>query len=272
MPEDLSAFASRLSRVRGGGGGTGKVATMSVECVCFVVMPFRPELNFFFLYIQKHIEANFPLRVRRGDTSILTKALMEKIEDEIRAADLIIGDVTYSNPNVFYELGIARAYGKSIIFLTQDEPEKAPVDLRQFEFIRYDLGRHQELIEKLENAIRNAPSQGYGQLYGKAVQFLQQFNADTGSTYSPAEFEEFRARLMRRERLEGLPDATNIFALREFFLPMIIPDTTSLAVMRKMDSWITSHGPASPPLDTAAGVRQRVAIRQQDELAKPEQS
>ena len=71
---------------------------MSSERVCFVVMPFRPELNFFYLYVQKHIQDKHGLRVRRGDTSILTKALMKKIESEIQSADLIIGDVTHSTP------------------------------------------------------------------------------------------------------------------------------------------------------------------------------
>lgn len=99
---------------------------MSPQRVCFVIMPFRPELNFFFLYLQHHLEEVHGLRVRRGDTSVLTKTLMEKIESEIQDADLIIGDISHPNPNVFYELGIARANKKPVIFLTQDEPEKAP--------------------------------------------------------------------------------------------------------------------------------------------------
>ena len=81
---------------------------------------------------------------------------MEKVEEEIQLADLIIGDISYSSPNVFYELGIARAFGKPIIFLTQEGPEKAPVDLRQFEFISYDLSKDQDLLAKLDNAVRNA--------------------------------------------------------------------------------------------------------------------
>ena len=71
---------------------------------CFVVMPFRPELNFFFLFLQRYLNERHGLRVRRGDTSVLTKALMDKVESEIQAADLIIGDITYGSPNVFYEL------------------------------------------------------------------------------------------------------------------------------------------------------------------------
>jgi len=214
---------------------------MNIERVCFVVMPFRPELNFFFLYMQKHIQEKHGLRVRRGDTSILTRALMEKIEAEIQAADLIIGDVSYANPNVFYELGIARANRKPIIFLTQEEPEKTPVDLRQFEFIRYDLAKEQDLLSKLDNAIRNALGEGYRDLYGKALSLLQEFNIATGSTYTAAEFEEFQARVMRGERLEGLPDGTNGAALREFCLPKIISEATDLPAMRKIEKWLSAE-------------------------------
>jgi hypothetical protein len=220
---------------------------MSRERICFVVMPFRPELNFFFLYIQRHIQDRHGLRVRRGDTSILTRALMEKIETEIQAAELIIGDVSYSNPNVFYELGIARANRKPIIFLTQEEPEKTPVDLRQFEFIRYDLGRDQDLLGKLDNAIRNALGEGYRELYDRALLLLQEFNSATASTYQAADIEEFQARVMRGERLEGLPDAADLAAVREFCLPKIIAEATDLAAIRKIDQWLSKQAVAALP-------------------------
>ena len=160
---------------------------------------------------------------------------------------MIIGDVTYSNPNVFYELGIARANRRPIIFLTQDEPEKAPVDLRQFEFIRYDMGKDQDLLAKLDNAVRNALGGGDRELYSNAVSFLQEFNTATASGYLVAEFEEFQARVMRGERLEGLPSPTDTHALRDFLLPKIISEATNLAVIRKMEKWLSSYGPASPP-------------------------
>jgi hypothetical protein len=227
------------------------------ERVCFVVMPFRPELNFFFLYIQKHIQDRHGLRVRRGDTSILTRALMEKVEGEIQAADLIIGDVSYSNPNVFYELGIARANRKPIIFLTQEDPEKTPVDLRQFEFIRYDLGRDHDLLVKLDNAIRNALGEGYRELHAKALVYLQEFNAATKSTYQAAEIEEFQARVMRGERLEGLPDPANAAAVREFCLPKIIAEATDLAAIRKIDQWLSAQ--ATPAAAGRARARKRAA-------------
>jgi len=89
--------------------------------VCFFVMPFRPELNFFYLYLKKYLEDKHGLEVRRGDTSILTKALMDKIETEIQSADLIVGAVTYSNPNVFYELAIRHALKKPFVQIISKE-------------------------------------------------------------------------------------------------------------------------------------------------------
>jgi len=219
--------------------------------VCFMVMPFRPELNFLFLFLQRHLHERHNLRVRRGDTSILTKALMEKIEAEIQSADLIIGDITYASPNVFYELGLARANRKPIIFMTQDDPKNAPVDLRHFEFIQYDLTRDQELLSKLDNAIQNTLGGDYAVLLEQAVALLQKFNADTSSKYLPASLEEFRARAIRGERLEGIPNP-NDAGFAEFLLPKVIAEATDISVLRKIDKWLSDaagephHGSGRP--------------------------
>lgn len=225
---------------------------MATGRTCFVVMPFRAELNFFYLYFQRYLEAQHGLTVRRGDTSILTKALMEKIEGEIQAADFIIGDVTYSNPNVFYELGIARAARKPIIFLTQEDPEKTPVDLRQFEFIKYDLASDKDFIAKLDNAVRNLLGADYRSIYDTGIELLRSFNTETGSTYSSASFEEFQARVMRAERLEGIPTGA---PLREFLLPKVISEATDIAAIRKMEKWLSSTG---TPTDQSSRVRKRL--------------
>jgi hypothetical protein len=219
--------------------------------ICFMVMPFRPELNFLFLFLQRHLQETHGIRVRRGDTSILTKALMEKIEAEIQSADLIIGDITYASPNVFYELGIARANRKPIIFMTQDDPKSAPVDLRHFEFIQYDLSRDQELLSKLDNAIQSTLGGDYAMLLDQALALLQKFNVDTSSTYLPASLDEFRARAIRGERIESIPSA-NDPGFAEFFLPKVIAEATDISVIRKIDKWLSKvasephHGNARP--------------------------
>ena len=211
---------------------------MSGQRTCFIVMPFRPELNFLFLFLQRYLNERHGLVVKRGDTQILTRALIDKIDHEIQTADLIIGDISFSSPNVFYELGLARAYGKSVIFLTQEEPEAAPVDLRQFEFIHYDLTRDRELLSKLDNAIANVMGEGYAELYRESIAILQKFNAETASTYAAAPLEEFQARVIRGESLEGIPEAVDP-GYQEFLLPKIIAEATDIAVIRKVNVWLS---------------------------------
>jgi hypothetical protein len=206
--------------------------------LCFVVMPFRPELNYFYLYIRKHIEEKYRIRVERGDTHVMTKALMDKIREQIIDASVVIGDVTGSTANVFFELGIAHAIGRPIIFLTQDPPEHAPVDIRQFEFIHYDLGHHEEFLAKLDNAIQNVLGKTYEALYEMAQGLLKDFNATTNYPHAEAAQNEFRARVMRAEAAEGVPTVNDPGVAARFLLPKIIQDATDLSVMQRIMDWI----------------------------------
>ena len=213
---------------------------MSRIPLCFVVMPFRPDLNYFYLYISKHLREKHGLRVERGDHRILTKALMDKIRDQILESDVILGDITSGNPNVFYELGLANAYGKPIIFLTQDAPKDAPVDIRQFEFIEYNLQQHEEFLRKLDNAIQNVFVEKYRLLYQDALGLIKQFNADVAFNHPSAPLEEFQARVMRGEQTQEIPSTETIDLRAEFLLPKIIQETTDVATMKRMMEWINS--------------------------------
>ena len=204
-------------------------------------MPFRPELNYFFLYIKNYLEINYKLRVERGDASILTKPLMDKIRDQILRADLIIGDVTGNNANVFYELGIAHASGKPILFLTQCPPEQAPVDIRQFEFIQYDLGKHDEFLSKLDNAIRNAFWKKYEGLYEKALELLQRFNQDAGLNCQNRDLESFQALVIRDEQTGGITPMEDEYMLMQFVLPKITNDLTDVGIISKYHEWIRGY-------------------------------
>jgi hypothetical protein len=101
----------------------------SIERRCFVIMPFSPELHYFYLYMKIHIELNHHIVCERGDDKVLTLPILDKIVDYIRNADVIIADCSGHNPNVFYELGLAHAYGKKVILITKDEIKEAPSDI-----------------------------------------------------------------------------------------------------------------------------------------------
>jgi hypothetical protein len=214
------------------------------ETVCFVVMPFRPELNYFFLYLKKYLEEKYRIRVERGDSNVLTKELMKKIADQIFSASFLIADITGANANVFFELGIAHATGKPVIFLTQDAPKDAPVDIRQFEFIHYELGRHEDFLAKLDNAVRNVlgSSLDVTQLYETARDLLKQFNLDSGFTHDQASRDEFHARLVRAADTQGVPQLEDSIRLAGFLLPKILQDATDLNVMQRVTGWLQKRG------------------------------
>ena len=212
---------------------------MSRQKTVFVAMPFRPELNFFFLYLKRHLEEAFGLAVERGDARVLTKPLMDKIRDQILRADLVIGDVSDNNPNVFYELGLAHANGKAVVFLTQKPPQDAPVDIRQFEFIEYDLSRHDELLGKIDNAVQSFFGGSYEELFEEARALLQRFNADVGLACGQAPLDEFQAKVMRGEQTGGIPPPEGEALRAQFLLPKIIADFTDPVVIRKYTAWIS---------------------------------
>lgn len=195
--------------------------------------------EFLFLYISRYLEEKLGVKVERGDARILTKPLMDKIREQILRADLIIGDVTGGNPNVFYELGLAHAHGKPIIFLTQDSPDTAPVDIRQFEFIQYDLSRDQELLTKLHSAVQNAFGPRYEALFEKAFEFLKRFNTETKANCTPAPLEEFQARVMKGEQMGSISLSDQEDLLIRFLLPKIIDDFTDSNVISLYTKWIS---------------------------------
>jgi hypothetical protein len=210
---------------------------MSRRAFCFVVMPFRPEFNYFYLYLQRHLYDKHGLRVERGDHQILTKPLMDKIREKVVEADVLLAEITSSNPNVFYEVGLAHAFGKPVIFLTQDDPSKAPVDIRQFEFIEYELSKHEDFLVKLDNAIQNVFVGKYRDLYSIAADLLKKFNAEAGSSYPAASREEFQARVMRSEQSQGIPPVDAKGILAEFLLPKILKEATDVMIMKKVMEW-----------------------------------
>ena len=219
---------------------------MGRSIYCFVVMPFRPELNYFFLYIKYHLNSKFGMRIERGDHKILTKALMDKVRDQIVECDFLIADITKGNPNVFYEIGVAHSIGKAVIFITQDELTDIPVDIRQFEFIRYDLARHEEFLSKLDNAVQNVVVKKYVSLHQHAVDILRRFNGDSDTKYLAASLEEFQARVMRFEQTQEIPPIEDGERIAKFLLPKILSDAADVGVMQQIMKWVNAAFPAAP--------------------------
>lgn len=148
---------------------------------CFVIMPFRPELGFFYRMLKASIEKGFPaVTVERGDDNYLTTTILEQIEKSITEAHVVIADCSGRNPNVFYELGMAHALGKPVVLITSDAVEQAPADIRAFEFISYANLSPDEFLAKLDNALEGVVGNPFSALYPEAVKLFKKFCKDKG--------------------------------------------------------------------------------------------
>jgi len=105
---------------------------------CFVMMPFGQWNDVYYrdVYIPAIKEAGFePVR---GDEIFSSGSVVEQIWEQIDKAKVLLADLTGKNPNVFYELGLAHAARKPVIF-TSGSLDDVPFDLRHLRVIIYDI-------------------------------------------------------------------------------------------------------------------------------------
>ena len=100
---------------------------------CFVIMPFRDELKSLYEKVRS-ICQDLKVECRRSD-EIAIGSISKGIFEEIFFADVVIADLTFSNPNVYYELAISHCIGRKTILITQEE--KIPFDIGQEYVIKY---------------------------------------------------------------------------------------------------------------------------------------
>lgn len=122
----------------------------------FVLMPFHKDFNDIYRLGIKQTAEEAGLRAERVDEQLYSESMLERIYQQITAADIIVADMTGQNPNVFYEVGYAHARGKICILLTQNASD-IPFDLKQHRHIVYDgsiLTLQQQLAPNLQWAAR----------------------------------------------------------------------------------------------------------------------
>jgi hypothetical protein len=105
---------------------------------CFVMMPFGPWYDAYYkeIYVPAIKEAGFePVR---ADELFSSGSVVEQIWEQIDKAKVLLADLTGKNPNVFYELGLAHADRKPVIF-TSGVLDDVPFDLRHLRVIIYEV-------------------------------------------------------------------------------------------------------------------------------------
>lgn len=118
---------------------------------CFVMMPFGGWFDRYYqeVYVPAIKEAG--LEPVRADELFSTGSVVEQIWEQITKAKVLLADLTDKNPNVFYELGLAHAAIKPVVF-TAARIDDIPFDLRHLRVIVYET-REPEWAPKLRKFI-----------------------------------------------------------------------------------------------------------------------
>lgn len=105
---------------------------------CFVMMPFGHWYDVYYknIFIPAIKEAG--LEPVRGDELFSTGSVIEQIWEQIQKAKILLADLTGKNANVFYELGLAHAACKPVVF-TAASLDDVPFDLRHLRVVIYDV-------------------------------------------------------------------------------------------------------------------------------------
>jgi sulfatase modifying factor 1 len=118
----------------------------------FVLTPFAPEFDEVYQQGIKPTWEELDFRVLRADEEFHVHDIMcRAICQNIQRARFIVADMTGRNPNVFYELGLAHAFGKPVILITQHKDD-VPFDLQSIPYINYGVG--EENIAELRGGLK----------------------------------------------------------------------------------------------------------------------
>jgi hypothetical protein len=125
---------------------------------CFVMMPFGQWYDLYYkeIYVPAIKEAGFePVR---ADEIFSSGSVVEQVWEQVDKAKVLLADLTGKNPNVFYELGLAHADRKPVVF-TSGVLDDVPFDLRHLRVIIYDVREpnwNQNLKTNITAYLKNA--------------------------------------------------------------------------------------------------------------------
>lgn len=157
----------------------------------FVIMPFKDKDNIFFAIKDAITKSHY--RYKRADLEHSNIMIPCKVCQDIQNSQIIVGDVSDYNPNVFFELGIAFAIGRTVK-LVKDDSFGTPSDLSGLEYIQYNPIQIDQLSDRLQEWFQQVKIDRYhydpyllGHLFKieKMALVLNNFNAkgDTTTEY-----------------------------------------------------------------------------------------
>ena len=125
---------------------------------CFFLMPFSEEFDGIYGAIKQCLnDAGFICN--RADEIMGSTPILTKILNEIMKSQYIIVDLTNSNPNVFYELGIAHTIKEARnVLLLKQKNYNVPFDINHLTYTEYDSNNLKLLTASIRSFLNESKS------------------------------------------------------------------------------------------------------------------
>jgi hypothetical protein len=132
------------------------ILTTALRPRCFVIRPFGSEHSDALCHkVLSKVLQEKGCELLQADRLHETRPTMDAIGAQIDQADLFIADLTGSDPNVLYELGLAHAKNKPVLMIYRKERDERlerliPFDLREFRVLPYSPSKPDEFEKGLK--------------------------------------------------------------------------------------------------------------------------
>ena len=122
----------------------------------FVVMQFEETYDNLYREVIRPVCEKSGFQVERADDVFRPGTILQDIISGLRDSDVVIAEVSPSNPNVFYELGYAHALDKPTVLLARRGGD-LPFDIRSYRVIFYDdtIGGKPQVETTLDKHLAN---------------------------------------------------------------------------------------------------------------------
>lgn len=127
--------------------------------LCFVLLEYKPPFTDIYETLIRPTVESEGFRCLKANDIFSTTPVIEDIWANINKASLIIAEITSTNSNVLYELGICHTLGKEVMIITQ-RPEDVPFNFRHLRFYPYknDIPGSDELKRNIKSVIGHLKS------------------------------------------------------------------------------------------------------------------
>jgi hypothetical protein len=131
--------------------------TIDYDSICFFLAPIgeegddqRKHSDMVLETLLDHALQHFKLKVIRADRITQPGMISKQIIEHILKSKLVVADMSFHNPNAFYELAIRHMLGRPIVHIIRKR-DRIPFDVGNFRTIMIDDEDKYDLIAKLDS-------------------------------------------------------------------------------------------------------------------------